>query len=165
MYEVSTFGEARLLIMKDSIRDRLIRYRLISAAILCALVIFGLSSKAYSGWGANWINSFGGDILYEMFWIWLVGAWKVRWSANRIAIAVFLVTATIEFTQLIPFPQAWQAQLWWRLLLGTTFSWPDFFYYAIGCILGAISLSWLKHRLGLCPKQLSRRQLQHPKRL
>ncbi|MFK8183422.1 MAG: DUF2809 domain-containing protein [Phormidesmis sp.] len=125
-------------------------YRLLNAAVLCLLVILGLGSKAYSGWGQTWINHFSGDILYEIFWIWLVGAWKVRARSHRIALLIFLLTATIELTQLIPFPAVWKAQLWWRLLLGTTFSWADFFYYAIGCILGGLSLSWLKKQLGLC---------------
>ena len=90
-----------------------------------------------------------GDGLYEMFWIWLVGSLKVRWRVGRIAIAIFLITSMIECSQLIPFPQAWTAQLWWRLLLGTHFSWPDFIYYALGCVLGGMSLSWLRVRFGL----------------
>ncbi len=129
-------------------------YRLICAVVLLVLVVLGLGSKFYSGWAQGWIHNFSGDVLYEMFWIWLVGAWQLRWRVGRIAIATFLITAAIEISQLIPFPDAWQAQLWWRLLLGTSFSWPDFPCYAAGCWLGAISLSWLRNRMGLTAKQI-----------
>ncbi len=132
----------------------LMLYLLICAVVLVVLVALGLGSKAYSGWGQGWIHDFSGDVLYEMFWIWLFGAWQLRWRVKRIAIATFLVTALIEFSQIIPFPPAWQAQLWWRLLLGSAFSWPDFVCYAAGCGLGAISLSWLRNRLGLSAKRL-----------
>lgn len=125
-------------------------YRLLNAIVLGLVVALGLGSKAYSGWGQSWINHFSGDILYEIFWIWLVGAWKVRWRSHHIATVIFVLTAMIEITQLIPVPPSWQAQLWWRLLLGTTFSWADFLYYAIGCILGGLSLFWLKQQFGLC---------------
>ncbi|MEM6867843.1 MAG: DUF2809 domain-containing protein, partial [Cyanobacteria bacterium P01_C01_bin.121] len=80
----------------------------------------------------------------EMAWIWFVGAWQVRWPVKWIAIfpwkgfaiATFLLTSLIEVSQLIPFPEAWISQLWWRLLLGTHFSWLDFLYYAVGCLIG-----------------------------
>jgi Protein of unknown function (DUF2809) len=127
-------------------------YHLICAVVLAVLVALGLGSKAYDGWGHGWINDSSGDVLYEMFWIWLVGSWQVRWRVDRIAIATFLITSLIEFSQIIPFPPAWQAQLWWRLLLGTSFTWLDFPHYAAGCLLGAISLSWLRNRLGLTAK-------------
>ncbi|MEL7330495.1 MAG: DUF2809 domain-containing protein [Cyanobacteria bacterium J06559_1] len=126
------------------------RYRLLCSVCLGVLVALGLCSK-FSGttWGYAWVNDMAGDALYEIFWIWLVGSTKVCWRVGRIAIATFLVTATIECTQLIAFPEAWTAQLWWRLLLGTHFSWLDFIYYALGCTVGALSLIWLRARLGL----------------
>ncbi|MGC1307220.1 MAG: DUF2809 domain-containing protein [Phormidesmis sp.] len=129
--------------------SRLASYRLLCSGAIALFIALGLSSKAYSGWGAGWVNDYSGDVIYEMFWIWLVGAWQVHWPVKRIAIAIFLITAVIECTQLIPFPANWQAQLWWRLLLGSSFSWPDFIHYAVGCWLGGISLSGLQNRLGV----------------
>ncbi len=124
-------------------------YRLLCSVVILILVALGLGSKAYSGWGEAWVQGYSGDLLYQMFWIWLVGSVKVRWRVENIAAIAFLISAIIECSQLIPFPAAWQAQLWWRLLLGTRFSGLDFVYYAIGCVVGAISLSWLKRRMGL----------------
>ncbi len=125
----------------------LTRYRIFCSVVIAILVALGLGSKVYSGWAQGWVNHSSGDVLYEMLWIWLVGSWRVRWSVKRIVIATFLITAIIEFTQLIPFPAVWQAQLWWRLLLGSTFTLGDFFHYAIGCILGAFTLIWTQRRL------------------
>lgn len=127
-------------------------YRFLCGVAIALIVALGLGTKFYSDWDPAWVSDFLGDALYEMAWIWLIGAIWVRWRAERIAIAVFLTTALIECSQLIPFPAAWKAQLWWRLLLGTHFSWMDFVYYAVGCLLGAVSLIWLKTRLGLAYK-------------
>jgi hypothetical protein len=116
------------------------KYRLFATAVISLLVALGVGSKSYSGIGQAWIEGYSGDAFYQMFWIWLVGSIKPQWRAERIAIATFLVSAAIEFSQLIPFPEAWQAQLWWRFVLGTTFSPPDFIWYAIGSLLGAATL-------------------------
>ncbi|MEL6778715.1 MAG: DUF2809 domain-containing protein [Cyanobacteria bacterium J06597_16] len=119
-------------------------YRIGCSVVLGLLVALGLASKFSGVWGYAWVNDGVGDGLYEMFWIWLVGSWKVRWPVGKIAIAVFFITALIECSQLIAFPPAWTSQLGWRLLLGTHFSWLDFLYYAVGCGLGAFSLGWFR---------------------
>ncbi|MEM9089880.1 MAG: DUF2809 domain-containing protein, partial [Cyanobacteria bacterium P01_F01_bin.53] len=75
-------------------------YRLCCAVVLGVWVALGLASKFSGTWGYAWVNDFSGDALYEMFWIWLVGSWKVRWRVAWIAIATFLVTAAIECSQL-----------------------------------------------------------------
>ena len=117
-------------------------YRLSLAIGIALMVALGLGSKAYTGPGAQWVNHYSGDVLYEIFWIWLVGWFWSRCRAVKVAIAVFLITAVIEFTQLIPFPAVWQANILWRLLLGTSFSWWDFPYYALGSALGGWSLGY-----------------------
>lgn len=109
----------------------------------------GVSKTIYKSWGYLTLFDMVGDVLYEMTWIWFVGAWRVHWSVKKIAIATFLATALVEASQLIPFPKTWTTQLWWRLLLGTHFVWLDFVYYAIGCLLGGISLSWIRKRFGI----------------
>jgi len=121
-------------------------YRLVLAIGIALMVALGLGSKAYAGRGATWVNHYSGDIVYEVFWIWLVGWFWPRCRAWWVAIAVFLITAVIEFTQLIPFPAAWQSNILWRLLLGTSFSIWDFPYYAIGSALGGLSLAYWQRR-------------------
>ncbi|MEO0758090.1 MAG: DUF2809 domain-containing protein [Cyanobacteria bacterium J06648_16] len=122
-------------------------HRLILAAGIALMVALGLGSKAYSGPAARWVNDYSGDILYEIFWIWLIGWFWPRCRSRSVALGVFCVTAVIEFTQLIPFPPQWQAHILWRLLLGTSFSVWDFVYYAVGSLLGGWSLAMLQRRL------------------
>lgn len=122
-------------------------YQLISCSGLALWLALGLGSKAYSGWGEGWVHNYAGDIVYEIFWIWLVGAYRLSWPIRPIAIAVFVATSLIEFSQLLPIPAAWQAQLWWRLLLGTHFAWADFSYYALGCLIGGLSLGGVRSHL------------------
>ncbi len=113
------------------------------------MVAIGIAKTRYNGWGYPLLLGISGDMLYEMVWIWFVGGRKVYWPVWKIAIATFILTALIEVSQLLPFPDAWTTLLWWRLLIGTHFSWPDFLYYAVGCILGGLGLRWLRRRLDL----------------
>lgn len=123
------------------------RYRRGLLAAMVLTVCLGLASKLENA-GA-WANYYGGDIVYEMFWIYGLGWLKPSWRAGAIAAGVFCVTGAIEVFQLVPFPESLQAQLWWRLLLGTSFSWLDFPHYFLGCILGGLSLRWWQFRSGL----------------
>ena len=125
------------------------RYRWLCFSVIGTMVTFGVAKTVYHGWGSPWLLGISGDVLYEMAWIWFVGAWCVRWSVKRISISTFLVTSLIEVSQLVPFPDAWTSQLLWRLLLGTHFSWLDFLYYAVGCLLGGLSLSCLRKQSGV----------------
>lgn len=131
-------------IRRDRLRSALARYRFGGVCSLVGLVILGLATKFYAGWGAAWLNNYGGDIVYEMFWVFLVGWFKPQWRAGAIAFWVFLVTGVVEVTQLIPFPDDLKSTLAWRLLLGTTFSAWDYPHYGLGCLLGGWSLRYLK---------------------
>ncbi|MEO1621430.1 MAG: DUF2809 domain-containing protein [Cyanobacteria bacterium J06632_3] len=135
----------------------LTRYRWVCFVVLGIMIAFGVSKTVYNGWGYPMLLGISGDVLYEMAFIWFIGAWKVRWPVRWIAIAVFFITALIEISQLIPFPDSWIRQLWWRLLLGTHFSWLDFLYYAVGCLVGGLSLSWLRIRFGVSQRAAGKR--------
>jgi Protein of unknown function (DUF2809) len=121
-----------------------LRFRLLNAIGLGIMVFLGLASKVYVGWGEAWVSGYSGDIVYESFWIWLVGFAQPKWRSVAIATIVFVITSMIEFSQLIPFPAPWKANLLWKLLLGAHFVWWDFPHYALGCVLGALSLATLK---------------------
>jgi Protein of unknown function (DUF2809) len=128
-----------------------LRFRLLNAIGLGVMVFLGLGSKVYAGWGEAWVYGYSGDVVYEMFWIWLVGFAKPRWPSVAIATTIFLITSMIEFSQLIPFPEQWQANLLWKLLLGVQFVWWDFPHYALGCVLGALGLAYLKKITAMAP--------------
>jgi hypothetical protein len=124
-------------------------YRWWLGLALGVLIALGLGSKAYSGWGSGWVNRFGGDVLYVMFWIGLVGWLQPRWAVWRITLVVTLATCAIEFSQLITVPTEWTDQLWWRLLLGVHFSWWDFPHYGLGAVLGGLGLAGLQRYFGV----------------
>ncbi|NJN21099.1 MAG: DUF2809 domain-containing protein [Leptolyngbya sp. RL_3_1] len=112
------------------------------------IVPFGLVTKFYGGRGAEWLNDTFGGIPYEIFWILLVAWFWPRGKAFTIALSVFVATCLLEVLQLWqpPWLQAIRATLPGRLVLGNTFTWSDFPYYAIGCGLGWLWLRVLERR-------------------
>lgn len=116
-----------------------LRVRLWTLASLALLTPVGFSTKFYTGPGRNWVQNSLGGVLYEIFWILLVFcAFPSRKSLIRIAVSVCLITSALEVLQLWhpQFLQAVRATFLGSVLLGTTFVWSDFVYYAIGCLLG-----------------------------
>lgn len=111
--------------------------------LLLIIVPLGLFSKAYTGIGQSWVHDYSGDILYEILWC-LVFFWFFPTKKATITIPrwVFIVTSLIEVSQLFfdRVPVALRETIIWKLLLGSTFVWWDFFYYAIGCLLGWLLL-------------------------
>lgn len=116
------------------------RYRLVMLGCILCIVAVGLGSKFYQGWGMAWVNHYGGDIVYEVFWIFLIALIWPQIAAWRIALGVLIATSIVEFLQLIPIPTALEQKLLWQLIFGTTFSGMDFPHYAIGCFLGWLAL-------------------------
>ena len=121
-------------------------YRRIVFGMLIAITLLGFATKFYQGSLQFWLNNSFSSIFYEMFWIFLVALIWPRFSPGWVAFWVFAVTSALEFMQLWkpPFLQAIRATLIGRLLLGTSFVWSDFLYYAIGCTLGWLILRTLK---------------------
>jgi len=110
-------------------------------ALLLSIIpvfILGLSCPFYSGPGSYWFNNYLGDVLYQIFLILLIIFIFPQASTRWTSLGVFITSSLIEFLQLWhpPFLQAIRATLLGRLMLGTTFSWEDFLFYAVGGILG-----------------------------
>ncbi len=126
------------------------RLRIYTFIGLALVIPLGLGSKAYHGPANAWVEGYAGDILYEMAWMFLIaGLWpailKSRRGLLNLALGVFVMTASFEFLQLWQpaWLQAWRATLAGKLILGTTFVAWDFFYYALGCLIGwAILKRW-----------------------
>jgi hypothetical protein len=127
------------------------KYRLILFYLLFILIPIGLGSKFYQGIFQNWINNSLGGILYVIAWVTLVLLIQPRFNPIWVAVWVFLATAFLEILQLWhpPFLEAIRSTLMGRLLLGTTFVFSDFIYYAIGCILSGWIFTVLKSRFVL----------------
>ncbi len=122
--------------------------RIFSALGLVLVIPLGLVSKVYSGWGSAWVEGYLGDILFEMAWIFFIACLWPRVSAKHLSLWVFGLTSGVEVLQLWqpPWLQAIRATLAGKLLLGSTFVWGDFFYYALGCLLGWMALEVFQSR-------------------
>ena len=109
------------------------------------IVPLGLAGKFYRGVGQSWLNDAFGGIPYEIFWMLLVALLWPRLRPAAIAVTVFIATCLLEVLQLWQpdWLQAIRATLPGRLVLGNTFTWSDFPYYAIGCLIGWLWLRWL----------------------
>ncbi|MBW4663380.1 MAG: DUF2809 domain-containing protein [Chroococcus sp. CMT-3BRIN-NPC107] len=109
--------------------------------IISLLIVIGMGFffKFYHGLGRQWFNNSGAAVFYEIFWC-LFAYWfvKGRSAVNQIPLGVFIITCLLEILQLWhpPLLEQMRSTRIGRLLLGTTFSWWDFLYYAIGCIFG-----------------------------
>lgn len=122
------------------------KQRLLTGLILAGLIPLGLVSKAYHGPGSAWVQGHLGGMVYVVFWC--LAALLV-WPRARpwlIALFVFVATCGLEFMQL------WQPERLQQIrasfvgaaLLGTTFVWADFLYYALGCALAWLIMHLMK---------------------
>lgn len=122
------------------------RYRVAIALSWLVLVPLGLATKAYRGPFAPWVNGSAGGILYVIFWTQAIALFAPRASPRRQALCIFGITSLLEIAQLWqpPWLQAIRATLPGQLFLGRQFDGWDFGHYAIGAILAAGGLTWLR---------------------
>lgn len=123
----------------------MLKYRRHLLFSIMFIVPLGWASKFYRGSGQAWLNDAFGGIPYEIFGMLLVALIWPRWRPGAIALGVLLMTCLLELLQLWQpaWLQAIRATLPGRLVLGNTFAWGDFLYYAIGVGLGWLWLRWL----------------------
>lgn len=119
--------------------------------ILSLLIVtaMGFLFKFYSGFAHQWFNNYGAAVFYEVFWCLSVFLLvRNRKATMQIPLWVFTITCMLEFLQLWhpPTLEQFRATFLGRLLIGTTFSWWDFLYYAVGCVLGWFWLQQLEAR-------------------
>ena len=114
------------------------RPRVWTVVSLLVIVPVGVCTKCYQGPAADWVNNSLGGVFYEIFWCLLVFLIVPNARTWLIALAVLLVTCTLEFMQLWR-PAALtyvRSYILGAALLGTTFSWSDFPYYFVGSAIG-----------------------------
>ena len=106
-------------------------------ASLIIITPVGFLSKAYHGFGAHWVNDSFSGLLYVVFWCFVFYFLFPRYSIKNIAIWVFAITSILEVAQLWhpAFLEYLRSFYLGRVLLGTTFVWSDFVYYALGALL------------------------------
>jgi hypothetical protein len=135
--------------INDYIKTFMNKKKLIIFSSLILVTLLGFFFKFYRGFAQGWLNNSGAAIWYEVFWcLFFYGFIPTKKAVITIPIWVFGVTCFLEVLQLWhpPLLELARSTLVGRLLLGTTFAWWDFLYYAIGCLIGWV---WLRqiHRL------------------
>ena len=108
--------------------------------VLLILVPLGFATKFYHGPAAYWVNNYAGDVLYPMFWFFLLAAAFPKLSYKTTAWIVFLFSSADEVSQLFQFPflQFLRQSFIGRTIVGSGFQWADFFYYAAGSFLALL---------------------------
>ncbi|MBC8526182.1 MAG: DUF2809 domain-containing protein [Candidatus Cloacimonetes bacterium] len=112
--------------------------QLLALIFLLIITPLGFATKFYNGIYANWVNNSLGGVFYEIFWCLVIFLICSKLSPFIIASIVFIITSLLEFTQLwnAPFLEIIRKNFIGRTLIGTSFTWTDFSYYLIGCIIG-----------------------------
>jgi hypothetical protein len=112
---------------------------------LIVLVPLGLYTKVYSGFGHEFINNKLGGVFYEIFWCLIAYFGFTNVKAIKIISLIFLITCFLEFLQLADnrFLQIIRSNFIGRTIIGSSFSWTDFIYYAIGCLVAYYILKYL----------------------
>ncbi len=126
--------------MKDHLPSLLSPQRTKTVLVLLVLTPLGFYSKFYQGPGKEWAHSYAGDILYPMFWFFVLAFFWPKLSPYTNAVIIFLVTTAIEFSQLLsyPFLECIRRSFLGRTLIGTGFVVADIFYYLIGCLFAVL---------------------------
>jgi hypothetical protein len=110
-----------------------------------AITLLGTLGKFYPGPGRSWLNNSFGGVPYVILFMALVALIWPRLAPGWVALGVLVATCLLEVLQLWQpaWLQAVRATLPGRLVLGSTFSPSDFWYYLIGAGLGWLGLRWL----------------------
>ena len=104
------------------------------------IVPLGFATKFVGPLGDRWFQNYAGGVLYVVFWILVLVAFRPRMAPARAAFVVLAVTCALEVLQLWhPAPlEAVRSTFLGRALIGTSFSWWDFPHYGVGALLGAL---------------------------
>lgn len=120
------------------------RNRLRYAVLALGVIVAGLLWRSRYMPLPPFFSKYGGDALWAlMVFVW-IGFILPRASTCRVAVLALAFAWGVEFSQLYhaPWLDSLRATLPGRLILGSTFNWPDLPAYALGIILGAL----LEHR-------------------
>ncbi|HAF30536.1 MAG TPA: DUF2809 domain-containing protein [Bacteroidales bacterium] len=113
------------------------KHLILAIIVLFIIIPLGLFSKIYSGTGHEWVNNKLGGVFYEIFWCLIFFIILPKSKPIRIVIGVFVVTCILEFMQLWEneFLVMIRSNFIGRTIIGSSFTWSDFFYYSIGSLL------------------------------
>jgi hypothetical protein len=89
----------------------------------------------------QWLSNNGGDALWALMVFVGFGFLVPRASTLTLALLALSSAWGVEFSQLYhaPWLDAVRATIPGRLVLGTTFNWPDLPAYAVGVVIGTLA--------------------------
>jgi hypothetical protein len=121
------------------------RNRVLYAGLVLAVVACGLLWRSGLIPLPQWLSNNGGDALWALMVFVGLGLLLPRASTLMVTLLALTFAWGVEFSQLYhaPWIDAIRATLPGRLVLGSTFNWPDIPAYAVGIALGA----WAEWRL------------------
>lgn len=113
---------------------------------ICLIIPFGFLAKLYSGPAYTWVNNSLGGVIYVIFWSLLFFLFVPNFHPIKITSLVFIGTCLLECLQLWHpgFLESIRSHFLGRALIGTSFTWLDFFHYFVGFVLSAILLKYLR---------------------
>ncbi len=93
-----------------------------------------------------WLSNYGGDALWALMVFIGFGFLFPKASTLTIALLTLSFSWGVEFSQLYqaPWIDAIRSTIPGRLVLGTTFNWPDLLAYALGIAFGAVVEWWAR---------------------
>ena len=115
------------------------RNRVLYALLAFAVIVCGLLWRSGLILLPQWLSNNGGDALWALMVFVGFGFLFPRSSTLLVALLALTFAWGVEFSQLYhaPWIDAIRATLPGRLVLGSTFNWPDLPAYAVGIALGA----------------------------
>ena len=143
----------RLLLLKNSVY--LWRARLVFVLVIILLTPIGFYTKFYQGAGEKWVHLYAGDILYPIWWYFLLLVIVPRFNPYFLAALNLTFDILGEFSQLIDTPllESIRANFIGRTVIGSGFDSDDFIYYFIGNALALIAYLILVKLLRLKPNE------------
>ena len=116
------------------------RSRVLYAGLALAVVAAGLLWRADFMPLPPWLSNNGGDALWALMVFVGFGFLLPRASTLNLALLAVAFSWGVELSQLYhaPWIDAIRATLPGRLVLGSTFNWPDLAAYAVGVAIGAL---------------------------
>ncbi len=117
------------------------RNRVLYAGLALAVVAIGLLWRSGLIPLPQWLSNNGGDALWALMVFIGAGFLLPRTSTLTLALLALGFAWGVEFSQLYraPWLDAVRSTLPGRLVLGSTFNWPDLPAYALGIALGALA--------------------------
>ncbi len=116
------------------------RNRGLYAGLAIAVVVTGLLWRSGLISLPQWLSNNGGDALWALMVFLGFGFLLSRGSTWVVAVLALAFSWGVEFSQLYhaPWIDAIRATIPGRLVLGSTFHWPDLPAYAVGIALGVL---------------------------